>query len=85
MELLNHQDRHTLQLAAQYLQCRALADTVCSYKSKHLSRPWHGKSVKFEAVRRVSMGDLRLQIGGQIDNVDGVERAFLRADAASYA
>lgn len=31
------------------------------------------------------MGDLSLEIGRQIDNVDGVERAFLRADTATNA
>lgn len=31
------------------------------------------------------MGDLSLEIGGQIDDVDGVERTFFRADAATNA
>jgi hypothetical protein len=31
------------------------------------------------------MGDLSLEIGRQIDNVDGVERAFFRADTATDA
>lgn len=41
--------------------------------------------MEFEAVCRISVGDLRLQVGRKIDNIDGVERAFLRADTASYA
>ena len=31
------------------------------------------------------MRDLRFQVGGQIDDVDGVEGAFLGADAAADA
>jgi hypothetical protein len=31
------------------------------------------------------MGDLGLEVGGQVDNVDGVEGAFLGADTASDA
>jgi hypothetical protein len=31
------------------------------------------------------MGDLSLEVGGQIDNVDGVEGAFFRADTATDA
>jgi hypothetical protein len=31
------------------------------------------------------MGDLSLEVGGQVDDVDGVEGAFLRADTASDA
>jgi hypothetical protein len=72
-----------LQLAAQNLQRRALSDTVCSHQSEYLAGAGHGQSVQLEAVGRVSMGDLSLEIRGQIDNVDSVERAFLRADTAS--
>jgi len=39
--------------------------------------------VQLEAVRGVSVGDLSLEVGGQVDNVDGVEGAFLRADTAT--
>lgn len=31
------------------------------------------------------MRDLGLEISGQVDDVDGIEGAFLRADAAAYA
>lgn len=41
--------------------------------------------MELEAVRRVSMGDLTLQIGRQIDNIDCAERAFLWTDTTSYA
>lgn len=39
--------------------------------------------MKFEAVGRVPMGDLRFKICWQIDDVDSAKWAFLRADTAS--
>jgi hypothetical protein len=74
-----------LQLAAQDLQRRTLSNTVCSNKSQYLTRAGHGQPMQLEAVGRVSMGDLSLEVRGQIDDIDSVERAFLRADTASYA
>jgi hypothetical protein len=41
--------------------------------------------VQLEAVRRITMRDLGLEVGGQVDDVDGVEGAFLRADTATDA
>lgn len=41
--------------------------------------------MQLEAIGRVSVGDLGLEIGGQVDDVDGVERAFLWADTATDA
>jgi hypothetical protein len=41
--------------------------------------------VQLEAVGGVSMRDLRLEVGGQVDDVDGVEGAFLGADTAADA
>ena len=41
--------------------------------------------MKLEAVGRISMSNMGLKIRGQIDNVDGSEWAFLRADTASNA
>jgi hypothetical protein len=74
-----------LQLATQNLQCRALADTVCADEPEHLSWAWHGQSMQLEAVGRVSMSNLRLEVGGQIDDVDGIKGTFLRADTATDA
>jgi len=39
--------------------------------------------MELEAVGRVSVGDLGLEIGWQIDDADGVKGAFLRADTLS--
>lgn len=41
--------------------------------------------MKLEAVRAVSMGDLSLEVGGQIDDVDRIEGTLLRADTAADA
>jgi hypothetical protein len=41
--------------------------------------------MQFEAVSRVTVGDLRFKIGRQVDDVDGTERTFFRADTASNA
>lgn len=41
--------------------------------------------MQLEAIGRVSVGDLGLEVRGQIDNVDGIEGTLLRADTASNA
>lgn len=72
-----------LQLAAQNLQGSTLSGTVTTNKTQDLTRSGHGQSVELEAVGRVTVGDLRFEVGGQVDNVDGIERTFLRADTAT--
>lgn len=39
--------------------------------------------MKLEAVGRISMGDLRLEIGWQIDDVDCAKGTFLWADTTT--
>ena len=39
--------------------------------------------MELEAVGGVSVGDLGLEVGWQVDNADGAEGAFLWADTAS--
>lgn len=39
--------------------------------------------MQLEAVGRVTVGDLCLEVGRQVDNVDSTERTFLRADTAT--
>ena len=72
-----------LQLAAQNLQGSTLSGTVTTNETQDLTRSGHGQSVELEAVGRVTVGDLRLEVGGQVDDVDGVERTFLWADTAT--
>lgn len=74
-----------LQLAAEDLQCRTLANTVRSNQTQDLTRTRHGKSVELEAIGRITVGDLSLQVGGQVDDVNRTERALLRADTTTNA
>ena len=41
--------------------------------------------MQLEAVGAVAVRDLRLEVGGQVDDVDSVEGAFLGADTAADA
>ena len=72
-----------LELSAQNLQRRTLSDTVCTDQTQHLARTGHRQPVQLETVGRVSMGDLGLEVRGQVDDVDGVKGAFLGTDTAS--
>jgi hypothetical protein len=72
-----------LQLAAQNLQSSTLSGTVTTDKTQDLTGSGHGQSVELEAVGRVTVGDLRLEVGGQVDDVDGIERTFFRANTTT--
>jgi hypothetical protein len=72
-----------LELAAENLERGTLADTVGSDQSQDLARTGHRQPVELEAVGRVAVRDLGLEVRGQIDDVDGVEGAFLRADTTT--
>ena len=74
-----------LELSAENLKSRALADTVGSHKTQDLSRSWHRKTVELEAVGGIAMGDLALEIGREVDNGDGAEGATFGADTATNA
>lgn len=41
--------------------------------------------MEFEAIGRVAVCDLGLEVGRQVDDVDGIERALLGADTAPNA
>ena len=72
-----------LELSTEYFECCALPDTVCTDKSKHLPGSGCWQSVELEAVGRIAVSDLSLQVGGQIDDVNGAERALLGTDTAA--
>lgn len=72
-----------LQLASQNLECGTLSDTVGTNQTEDLAGSGHGKTVQLEAVGGVTMCDLALEVGGQVDNLDGVEGALLGADTAT--
>lgn len=74
-----------LQLARQNFECSTFADTVGADQTQYLARPRHWQTVQLEAVGRVAMRDLCLEIGGQVDDVDSVEGAFFWADATANA
>jgi hypothetical protein len=74
-----------LQLAGQDFQRRTLSDTVGAHETQDLAGARQRQTVQFEAVGRVSVGDLGLEVGGQVDDVDGVEGALLGTDTTSYA
>lgn len=74
-----------LELATENLQRGTLSDTVGSDKTQNLSRTGHRKSVELETVGSIAMGDLALQVGGQVDDGDGIKGAFLRADTTTNA
>ena len=74
-----------LQLATQNLQGSTLANTVCSDETENLTGAGHGQTVQLEAVGGVTVGDLALQIGGQVDDVDGTEGTLLGANTATNA
>jgi len=74
-----------LELSAKNLERGTLSDTVGSYKTQNHSRPWHGQAVKLEAVGGITMGDLALEVGGQINDGDGAERAALGANTTTNA
>lgn len=72
-----------LKLAAENLQGGTFTNTVGSNKTEDLARSRHRQTVKLEAVGAITVGDLALEVGGQVDDGDGVEGALLRADTAT--
>lgn len=73
------------ELATENLQSRALSNTVCADQSQYLARTRHWQPMQLEAVGGITMCYLSLEIGGQVDDVDGAERALLRADTTTNA
>lgn len=74
-----------LELSAENLQSGTLSNTVCSDQTENLAGSGHGQTVQLETVGSISMGDLAFEIGGQVDDGDGIERALLGADTATDA
>ena len=62
-------------LAREDLQRRALPDTVRPYETQHLTRSRGRQSMQLERVGRVSMGHLRVEVGRQVEDLDGIEWA----------
>lgn len=74
-----------LQFSRENLQGRTLPNTVGSDQTQHLSRSRHRKAMQLEAIRAITVGDLALEVRGKVDDGDGVEGAFLRANTTTDA
>lgn len=72
-----------LKLSAENLQRGTFTDTVGSDKTENLARSGHRQTVELEAVGAITVGDLALEVGGQVDDGDSVEGALLGADTAT--
>jgi len=74
-----------LKLAAEDLESGTLANAVGADQSQHVSGPRHRKAVELEAICRISVSNLALEVGREVDDRDGTERAPLWANTASNA
>lgn len=74
-----------LELSGQDLQGSALSDTVGSDQTQNLTGSGHRQTMQLEAVGAISVGDLALEVGGQIDDGNGVEGALLGANTTTDA
>ncbi|KAH6898338.1 hypothetical protein B0T10DRAFT_104989 [Thelonectria olida] len=72
-----------LELSAENLQGSTLSNTVGSNEAKNLAGSGHRQTVQLEAVGAITVGDLALEVGGQVDDGDGLEGAFFRADTTT--
>lgn len=72
-----------LELSAKNFQSGTLADTVGSNETKHLAGSRHRQAMELEAVGAIAVCDLALEVGGQVDDSNGVEGALLGADTAT--
>jgi hypothetical protein len=74
-----------LQLSTQDLQGRTLPNTIGANQTYDLTWSGCGQAMKLEAVGRVSMCDVRLEIGWQIDDIDSSKGTLLWADTTTDA
>ena len=74
-----------LELAGQNLQGSTLSDTVGTDQTQHLSRSGHRQTMQLETVGAISVGDLALEVGGQVDDGNGIEGALLGANTTTDA
>jgi hypothetical protein len=72
-----------LELSTKNLQSGTLSNTVCSDQTKNLAGSGHGQTVQLETVGSISVGDLAFEVGGQVDDGNGVKGALLGADTAT--
>lgn len=64
-----------LELAGEDFESGGFTDTVGSDQTEDLARSWSGQTVEFECVGGVSVGDMGLKIGWQVENLNSLEWA----------
>lgn len=74
-----------LKLAAENLERSTLADTVRSDQTQHIPGSGHRQTMELEAVGRITMGDLTLEVRRQVDDSDSAEGAAFGADTTTDA
>lgn len=74
-----------LQLSAENLEGSTLSDTIGPDEAKNIARAGGGETMKLEAIGRVSVGKLSIEVGRKVDDGDGTEWALLRTNTASDA
>lgn len=74
-----------LELSAEDLQGGTLSNTVGSDKTQDLARSGHRQTMQLEAIGTITVGDLALEVGGQVDDGDGLKGALLGADTTTNA
>lgn len=72
-----------LELARQNLQGSGLTDAIGSNKAKDKAGAGDWQAMKLEGIGAITVYSLLVQGSRQIDDVDGLEGAFLHTDAAS--
>jgi hypothetical protein len=67
-----------LELTSEDLERRRLADTVRTHETEDLPGPRCRQPVELERVGGVAMRHLRVEVRGQVDDRDRLERAPVR-------
>jgi hypothetical protein len=70
-------------LSRQDLQGRTLTNTVCPDQTEYLTGSWSRKTMQLEAVRAETMRGLTSEVLGEINDLNGFERASLNANTAA--
>ena len=73
------------ELSGEDLQGGRFPDPVCADEAENLPGPRHRKPVELEGVWAVAMSGVFVQVFGQVDDLNGLKRAFLHTDTATDA
>jgi hypothetical protein len=64
-----------LELTGEDFESGRFTDTVCADQTEHLARTWCWQSVQLEGVGGVSVSDVGVEVGWQVENLDRFEWA----------